>query len=183
MHRETPRLLIRDWQLPEDLDGAFEMYSDPEVVRYLGMEPAESREACLANMLSWQEHNTASANRTGGWVAVDRALGRVIGNAIASQLPDADMVRGETVQVGWHVVRGDWGKGYATEIGRAMLDYVFEQLGLERVHAVVEVGNDGSCKVAERLGMHYRGLTKQFYGGLELHWYTLQRDQWAAQSA
>ena len=48
-----------------------------------------------------------------------------------------------------------WGRGYATEIGRAGLDYVFSVPGVEEVVAFTEVHNARSRAVMERLGMRF----------------------------
>ena len=52
---------------------------------------------------------------------------------------------------------GGWGRGYATEIGRAGLDYAFSVLGVEEVVSFTEVHNARSRAVMERLGMRYVG--------------------------
>jgi [ribosomal protein S5]-alanine N-acetyltransferase len=48
---------------------------------------------------------------------------------------------------------GSWGKGYATEAARAVLDYALGPLGLPEVLAEVDEGNTASVAVIERLGM------------------------------
>lgn len=55
------------------------------------------------------------------------------------------------------VSAGGWGSGYATEIGRAGLDYAFSVLGVEEVVSFTEVHNARSRAVMERLGMRYVG--------------------------
>lgn len=51
--------------------------------------------------------------------------------------------------------RRAWGKGYASEVGRAMLDYVFERSPLERVYATLYADNLASQRVADKLGMRF----------------------------
>ncbi len=46
-----------------------------------------------------------------------------------------------------------WGLGYATEIGRAMLDHVFAISSLDTIAATIDPRNDASLRVAEKLGM------------------------------
>ena len=53
--------------------------------------------------------------------------------------------------------RPHWGKGYATEAAAAMLDYGFGTLGLNRMHAHHMVGNPGSGRVLEKIGMTFEG--------------------------
>ncbi|MDA0184286.1 GNAT family N-acetyltransferase [Solirubrobacter phytolaccae] len=57
------------------------------------------------------------------------------------------------VEVGWRLHPSAWGKGYATEAGRAAVDAALEHLAVRRVIAVIDPGNVASIAVAERLGM------------------------------
>jgi RimJ/RimL family protein N-acetyltransferase len=61
----------------------------------------------------------------------------------------------ECVEIGWALRQEVWGRGYATEIGRAGLDHAFSILGVEEVVAFTEVHNARSRAVMERLGMRY----------------------------
>jgi [ribosomal protein S5]-alanine N-acetyltransferase len=54
-----------------------------------------------------------------------------------------------------------WGQGYATEAGRAVLQFGFEQLNLNRVHAHHMVRNPASGRVLEKIGMRQEGLLRQ----------------------
>lgn len=61
------------------------------------------------------------------------------------------------VEVGW-AVRGEfWGKGYASEIGRASLAFAFEIIGMRAVVSFTERHNVRSRAVMERIGMRYMG--------------------------
>jgi RimJ/RimL family protein N-acetyltransferase len=66
--------------------------------------------------------------------------------------PDNDAFHAE-VAFFWHVGRRHRGNGYATEAGRAMIDFAFENLRMERVIATTEYENLASQRVMERLGM------------------------------
>ena len=57
------------------------------------------------------------------------------------------------MEVGWRLARGAWGNGYATEAGRAALDFGFERAGLEEIVSFTTVANRRSRAVMERLGM------------------------------
>ena len=48
-----------------------------------------------------------------------------------------------------------WGYGYATEAARAVRDYAFSELNLNRLVALIEPVNQRSIRVAEKLGMRY----------------------------
>jgi ribosomal-protein-alanine N-acetyltransferase len=57
------------------------------------------------------------------------------------------------VEVGWRLARAHWGRGYATEAGRAALAYGFEELGLKEIVSFTSELNTRSRRVMERLGM------------------------------
>ena len=154
---ETERLIARPWTL-QDAEAAFEIYGDPEVVKGLNRAPvenlAEQRErlsAVLANNEQW-------AGRYGYWAAALRDTGEVIGAVILKPLPNS-----EWIEVGWHLARRHWGKGYATEAGRGALRYGAEQLGLTRVYAIALPWNVNSTAVMDRIGMRFVGLTREFH--------------------
>ena len=46
-----------------------------------------------------------------------------------------------------------WGRGYAIESARAVLEYAKEEMGIERVAAITKVDNASSIRVLENLGM------------------------------
>jgi RimJ/RimL family protein N-acetyltransferase len=57
------------------------------------------------------------------------------------------------VEIGWRLARGAWGRGYATEAARAVLEYGFGTLGLHEILAIAAAGNARSHAVMKRLGM------------------------------
>jgi RimJ/RimL family protein N-acetyltransferase len=59
------------------------------------------------------------------------------------------------LEVGWRLAADAWGRGYATEGGRALLDYAFAQLGKSEVVSMTAAINVRSRRVMERLGMTY----------------------------
>jgi len=50
--------------------------------------------------------------------------------------------------------RSVWGKGYATEMVGALKEYAFQKMGLRRPIALIELENEGSERVAFKVGMH-----------------------------
>jgi Acetyltransferases, including N-acetylases of ribosomal proteins len=60
-------------------------------------------------------------------------------------------------EIGYWLVKDAWGRGYATEAGRAMLDLAFDGLGLPAVRSGVFVGNDASLAVQRKLGFSVVG--------------------------
>jgi RimJ/RimL family protein N-acetyltransferase len=167
---ETERLVARDWTLG-DTDAAYEIYRDPEVVRYLGSVPApvESRDAMRERVERWIAGNDALRGTGYGFWALATHDGTLVGATLLKPLPDAT-----EVEVGWHLGRAHWGNGYATEGARGAVAHGFDDVGLDVVYAVVVKDNEPSLAVARRLGMTYEGSTDRYYGR-ELELFSLGR--------
>jgi RimJ/RimL family protein N-acetyltransferase len=82
----------------------------------------------------------------------------VAGTVLLKPLPEGV---GE-VEVGWHLHPDSWGRGYATEAARAVVDRGFTA-GLPEVYAVVRPGNARSMAVCRRLGMAPLGRMRRWY--------------------
>jgi RimJ/RimL family protein N-acetyltransferase len=55
--------------------------------------------------------------------------------------------------VGWTLVRGAWGQGYAFEAAAASVQWAWANLACERIVSLIDLGNAASIRVAQRLGM------------------------------
>ena len=65
---------------------------------------------------------------------------------------------GDTGEVGWILHNNHWRQGYGTEMGRALLDFGFEELNLHRILARCDAENVASYRVMEKIGMRREGL-------------------------
>ena len=66
-------------------------------------------------------------------------------------------------EIGWNLDSCVWGKGYATEAAKTLIDQV-KEAGITRLYAAVDQANPKSSAVCERLGMTKVGLTEEWYG-------------------
>jgi RimJ/RimL family protein N-acetyltransferase len=160
------------------------MYGDPEMVRYIGgqllSDLAEQRER-LAAILG---RNARWDGRYGSWPLFDKQSGELVGTAILKPMPASGSggAPSDDVEVGWHVVRHHWGRGFASEAGRALLARGFDVLGLSVLNAVVESPNRRSLAVARRIGMRHVGKTTRYYD-LELEHFQLSSVEWRQSAA
>lgn len=81
------------------------------------------------------------------WAVEERATGRFVGR-LGLYNPEG----WPGLEVGWLLGRDAWGKGYATEGGRAAVDWAFAELGVDHVISLIYEDNARSIAVAERLG-------------------------------
>ena len=151
---ETPRLIIRQYT-EADAEQALAIYSDPEVMRFIGMmkaaTPITTVEQMRQNLIERRMKRYAENPQFGGWAAVLKDTGTIIGTIILLNLDNSP-----EIEVGWHLARSAWGHGYATEGGRGAIDYGFNVAGLDRIACVVHPDNHKSLAVARRLGLTAR---------------------------
>jgi ribosomal-protein-alanine N-acetyltransferase len=135
---ESERLLFRDHE-PADLEAYCEMEADPEVRRYVGAYP-RSRDVAEHRFLTGLQR--PQSQRLWMWATVFKPEGRYIGRC---------GVYGEG-SLAFYFARAYWGRGLATEAGRALVNFAFNELHLPRIITAVQVGNDASVRVLEKLG-------------------------------
>ncbi|KUN41194.1 acetyltransferase [Streptomyces longwoodensis] len=142
----TDRLVLRPWRA-SDLAPWAAMNADPEVRRHLGdLLTREQSDASVARFRAEFEE------RGYGWWAVEvRATGAFTGFAGLDRVDDGLPFGG--LEIGWRLAREAWGKGYATEAARAVLDFGFDTLGLPEILAVTTATNLRSQAVMRRIGM------------------------------
>lgn len=86
------------------------------------------------------------------WTAYHRQTGELIGRGGLSR---TELDGQSRLEISWTVRSDQWGRGFATEIGRAGLAFAFDELGDDAVIAVTEPHNRRSRAVMERIGMRY----------------------------
>jgi RimJ/RimL family protein N-acetyltransferase len=125
------------------------LHGDPEVMRFSLSGPctAEESDARVRSMIEHQERYGFSK-----WGVRERAAGTLVGDCGVQLLEG-----GPDVELGFHLRRSVWGRGYATEAARACLEASFAGLGLDEVIAIVAPGNAASGRVLEKIGMQRAG--------------------------
>jgi|ERR1022692_504078 RimJ/RimL family protein N-acetyltransferase len=154
---ETDRLMLRRFTAADE-DNLFELNSDPEVMRFLnGGKPTprdEVRKRVIPVFLGYYERFEGF----GFWAAVESATGQFLGwFHFRPPLRDRDAPAswGEdgVIELGYRLRRSAWGKGYATEGSRALIDKGFTEFGVRRVVAETLAGNWASRRVLEKSGL------------------------------
>jgi RimJ/RimL family protein N-acetyltransferase len=164
----TERLTLRPWKL-DDAAAALGAYGDTEVSRWLA--PAMDRvpdEAAMRLVLQqWVAEDSRMLTPAGRWAVERREDGRLIGGAtLLPLLPD------DEYEIGWQLHPDAWGHGYASETGRALARWAFDQ-GIEQVIAVVRPTNTRAEAVVRRIGMEWVGETEKYHN-LRLQQYRLR---------
>lgn len=144
----TARLTLRAHAL-SDFDRLCAIWSDPEVVRYIGGDvrtPAD----CWTRLMRY--HGLWPMLGYGYWAACDRESGLYLGDmGVADFHRDLGADFDATPEAGWVLAREAAGRGLATEAMGAILDWCDGQ-GMARTVCMIEDGNTASERVAAKLG-------------------------------
>ena len=143
---KTERLLLRAFE-NDDLDPFAAMVSDLEVMQratYDGTTMTRTQAWNWLCMMLGHWHMRGY----GIWGIEESSTGELIGR-IGLQFLDWF----EDVELVWMLAKSAWGKGFASEGARAVIDYGLTKLTLPRIAAVIRTENEPSIRLAERLGM------------------------------
>ena len=122
------------------------------MVRWIGRERPLSRAEAWRELAYLVGH--WELRGYGQWLLEERATGELVGRA-GLYFPEG----WPGLEVGWTLARSRWGRGLATEAGRAAVDWAFAELGSDRVISLIAPDNHRSRRVAERLGASREGRT------------------------
>ena len=149
VHIETERLILRKFA-EEDVDRLFLLDSNPEVMKYIGMPPLsaveESKEVVKMIMQQYEE------NGVGRLAVIEKQSGLLIGWSGLKLNTSVVNNHQNFYELGYRFLPETWGKGYATESGRASLKYGFNDLKAEIIYAYVHSHNEASNQVLNKLG-------------------------------
>jgi RimJ/RimL family protein N-acetyltransferase len=164
---ETDRLILRMWR-EEDFAAYARICADPLVMRYLGGKPYTRLEAWrhMAYIVGhWQLRGY------GHWAVEEKASGLMIGR-LGLQNPEG----WPGFEIGWALARECWGKGYATEGARTVLEHAFTEMKSEHVISLIHPENTASIRVAEKLGEKVEGQTEVL--GIDVLIYGISLETW-----
>jgi RimJ/RimL family protein N-acetyltransferase len=170
----TARLSLRDF-VRSDFDAIYAYSSDPRVTKFLffGPRDEDSTADYLEGLLASQEE----VPRTRFELAVQEIeSGRVVGAC------DLSLIERNVVDLGYMLGLADWGKGYATEIALALVDAAFFDLRADRVISTVDVNNQASIRVLEKIGMRWEAVFRKHRRAKNRWWdchlFVLPREVW-----
>lgn len=169
---ETERLILREI-LPTDVDGMYELDSDPEVHRYIGNKPVTTRQQS-ADVISFIRKQYLD-NGIGRWAVLERKTRKFMGWSGLKFMTERTNNHVNYYDLGYRLKKEYWGRGFATESARAFIAYGFEKLNAREICAMAHVENRGSNNVLRKAGMT---LIESFSSEGEPHnWYKIEKGQ------
>ncbi|MGH3077464.1 MAG: GNAT family N-acetyltransferase [Gaiellaceae bacterium] len=181
---ETDRLRLRPFT-EDDVDDLVELDADPDVMHFVtGGRPTPREEIESEVLPAFLDHYARFAGY-GFWAAIEKTSGEFLG--WFHFRPAKGAPPGEA-ELGYRLRKSAWGKGYATEGSRALIDKGFAELGVGRVVAFTLAVHIASRRVMEKAGLRYVRTFHQPWpdriegdekGDVE---YALLRSEWEAQA-
>lgn len=161
---ETPRLRLRQFT-PNDLDDLSRLYSNPDLMRYIGkgIKTKNETETALSSILKHYQHGF------GMWAVISKDNDKLIGRCGLCFLDNTS-----EVELGYLLDQSYWCKGLATEASQASLKYGFEVVKLDRIVAIAQPKNLASRRVMEKVGMKYE--KDAYFYNKDVVYYAISRD-------
>ena len=152
---ETDRLVLRRFTL-EDARPMFENWaSDPEVTKYLTWPTHDKVEVSAWVLEDWISHYGEAYYYQWAIVPKDNADKPIGSISVVRQNNKV-----ESVEIGYCIGKAWWHNGIMTEALKAVMAYLFEEVGANRISAVHDPNNPHSGGVMRKCGMTYEGTTR-----------------------
>lgn len=145
----TTRILLRQWR-ERDREPFAALNADPEVMEHFPNTLSRAESDNLVDRIM-----TGLDERGWGLWAVEITATGTFAGFVGLNPTTFDAPFTPAIEIGWRLARTWWGKGLATEAGRAALDHAFGSLALDEVVSFTSITNLRSQRVMQRLGMRH----------------------------
>ena len=175
---ETERLILRQFTL-NDAEAMYRNWAnDPEVTRFMTWPPYENAEGTRKKLQQWVEEYKDPSNYT--WAIVPKDLGEPIGSiSVVAVVEERDIV-----SIGYCIGRKWWHQGITSEAFEAVIRFMFDEVGVNRLEARHNVDNPNSGGVMKKCGLTYEGTLRQAAtdntGLMDLSVYSILRSEYEA---
>ncbi len=142
---ETERLYVTRWQ-QHDLRALHDLYNDPALKEFIFPKlTLEETKQIFENQLNLY----SSHFPFGRYFIVEKISDKFIGILLFRK--DKKRAR---VEIGYSLIKDEWNKGYATEIVKESIEWLFEQNRFVSISAITELSNENSKNVLLKCGFH-----------------------------
>ena len=172
MKLETKRLVLREY-VPEDFEALYSILSDSETMQHY---PKPFDEDKVRYWIEWNIENYRVFG-FGLWAVVLKETGELIGDCGITMQNIGGKIKPE---IGYHIRKDQWRRGYASEAARRCRDWLFENTPFQIAFSYMKYTNVGSYSTAIANGM---SLVDEFEDQVNMitKVYAITRSQWLAQ--
>lgn len=167
---ETKRLIIKNYE-ENNYEDFVKLFTDSLVMKYVGDGVLTTAEAKLLWKKLFEEFYSKGLNTI--YAVFVKEDFRYIGQCWIRPRPK----KKSEWELGYVLKSSEWGKGWATEISKRLLEFGFNELNLNTVYATIDVENIASIKVAEKSGM--RKISDDYDEKGKFYVYGKDRDNFA----
>ena len=172
---ETSRLVLRPF-VREDAQAMFDNWaSDPAVTKFLSWPTYRSVEDAHSILNVWLENYEKPDFYQ--WAIVLKELNQPIGSISVVNSDD----RVDMVEIGYCIGRNWWGRGIMPEALSAVMSYLFDEVGMQRIEAGHDPDNPASGAVLRKCGLQYEGTLRRRIrsnrGITDVAWYSILKEE------
>ena len=151
---ETTRLVLRRAEISDTQAMFHNWASDPEVTKFLTWPPHANMDVTRNVLESWVESYAKEDYYQ--WLIVLKELGEPIGSIIVNTVG-----RAQSAHFGYCIGKEWWHKGIMSEALKAVMDFLFDEVGYHRVESLHDPNNPNSGKVMMKCGMRHEGTLRR----------------------
>ena len=170
----TDRLVLRRFT-KKDARDMYVWASNPNVTKYLSYQPHKSIKDSKRILRKW----IVSYRKQNVYNWGIEYMGVCIGNiSVVSQKEN-----GYICHLGWQIDEKHWNKGIVTESAKAVINFLFTEVGCDRISAACDTRNVGSERVMQKIGMKFEDCLRRYYyqkdGSIgDRNFYAILRSEW-----
>ncbi len=170
---ETERLILREL-LPSDVDGMFELDSDPQVHKYLGSKTVTDKKQ-IVEVIKFIRQQYID-HGIGRWAIIEKGTNDFIGWTGLKFVTELTNGHQNYYDLGYRLRRKYWGQGIATETAIAAIDYAFNTLNVDEVYAAASCENAASNRIIQKIGLNF--IETFYYGDIMCNWYKIEKSEY-----
>lgn len=173
---ETDRLILRPF-VTEDAESMYRNWaSDPAVTKFLSWPTYKSVDTAHEILEIWTKQYADPTFYQ--WAIELKELGQPMGSiSVVSHDDRVDMA-----EIGFCIGKNWWGQGIMTEAMKAVMEYLFTEVGVQRIEAGHDPNNPASGAVQRKCGLKYEGTLRRRIrsnqGITDVAWYAILKEEW-----
>lgn len=153
----TERLILRRFTY-EDSDSMLRNWASDEEVQDMYGEPAYKTPGAVKELLD-KYISSYDEDQALRWAVIEKESGECIGQAAYFLVDKGN----HFAEIEYCIGRAFQGRGYATEVTRALIGYGFDEVHLHKVQICVRPSNIPSRKVISKCGFTYNGTLPDYF--------------------
>ena len=137
----------------EDAEYLQPIWTDNDVIKYTminNMDSMENVKNRILRQLKWKE-----LDGIGPYVIIKNT--KIVGYCGGTRTSNSV----KEYEIFYHLAKEEWGNGHGTRVAKMLVDIAFNNKNAEKVIAESYIGNIGSCRVLEKLGMKKKEIVKR----------------------